>query len=155
MLGDWRDALFLGILVSNAGIGIVQEVRAKRALDRSPLSWPDRDGVVRDGRPRRLHVADVVEEPIAGRGRRSARRGRRPVETAGLRLDESVLTGESEPVSRAVGNEVRSGSFAVEGAASRRHGGRSRAGADREEKPGGSAIRASLELLRSGSDLSP
>lgn len=47
--GDWRDTLFLGILVSNSGIGILQEVRAKRALDRlaalvAPLATVLRDG---------------------------------------------------------------------------------------------------------------
>ena len=118
-LGDWRDALFLGILVSNAGIGIVQEVRAKRALDRLAALVAPTATVVRDGRPRRLHVADVVEGDLirVEAGDQLVADGDL-VETAGLRLDESVLTGESEPVSRAVGNEVRSGSFAVEGAAS-------------------------------------
>jgi magnesium-transporting ATPase (P-type) len=118
-LGDWRDALFLGILVSNAGIGIVQEVRAKRALDRLAALVAPTATVVRDGRPRRLHVADVVEGDLirVEAGDQLVADGNL-VETAGLRLDESVLTGESEPVSRAMGNEVRSGSFAVEGAAS-------------------------------------
>src|SRR5665213_1063868 len=37
IFGDWRDALFLGVIVANAGIGITQEVRARRALDRLAL----------------------------------------------------------------------------------------------------------------------
>ena len=59
--GDWRDALFLGILVANAGIGIVQEARAKRALDRLAALVAPTARVVRDGQARRLGVADVVE----------------------------------------------------------------------------------------------
>ena len=50
--GDWRDALFLGVIIANSGIGITQEVRAKRALDRlsllvAPHARVRRDGVVR------------------------------------------------------------------------------------------------------------
>ena len=51
--GEWQDALFLGILVLNTAIGIIQEVRAKRALDSSPRSWPRRrpsSGTVPRGR---------------------------------------------------------------------------------------------------------
>ena len=117
--GDWRDALFLGILVSNSGIGIVQEVRAKRALDRLAALVAPTATVVRDGRPRRLGVADVVEGDLVRveAGDQLVADGDL-VETAGLRLDESVLTGESESVSREKGDEVRSGSFVVEGAGS-------------------------------------
>jgi magnesium-transporting ATPase (P-type) len=51
--GDWRDALFLGILVSNSAIGIVQEVRAKRALDSLAALVAPTTTVIRDGQPRR------------------------------------------------------------------------------------------------------
>ncbi len=52
--GEWQDALFLGVLVSNSAIGIFQEVRAKRALDRlSALVAPEAT-VVRDGKPRTI-----------------------------------------------------------------------------------------------------
>ena len=115
--GDWRDALFLGILVANAGIGIGQELRAKRALDRLSADVAPHATVVRDGKPREVAVEDVVPGDLvrveAGDG--VAADGTL-VETAGLRLDESILTGESRPATRAVGEEVRSGSYAVEGA---------------------------------------
>ena len=113
---DWRDALFLGILVANTGIGIVQEVRAKRALDRLSALVEPTAAVVRDGTPRRLHVDEVVpgdlirmapgDQVVADGSLVSAER---------LALDESILTGESAPVRRDVGEAVRSGSFAVEG----------------------------------------
>ena len=97
-LGDWRDALFLGILVSNAGIGIVQEARAKRALDRLSALVAPTATVVRDGEPRRLGSPRSSTETSS-----ESRQGIRSSPTAsswrsaGLRLDESVLTGESEP----------------------------------------------------------
>src|SRR5215211_8202311 len=57
---DWRDALFLFILIANSGIGIVQEVRAKRSLDRLAALVAPSATVVRDGSPRELRVEGVV-----------------------------------------------------------------------------------------------
>ena len=115
--GDVQDALFLGILVANAGIGIAQEVRAKRTLDRLAALVAPTANVLRDDTPRRVAVEAVVEGDVVlldagdqvvadGTLRRSD----------GLTLDESILTGEAKPVPKGVGEEVRSGSFAVEGA---------------------------------------
>src|SRR2546425_5749399 len=115
--GQVQDALFLAILVANSGIGIAQEVRAKRTLDRLAALVAPTATVIRDGKPRRVGVDEVVEDDVVllepgdqvvadGTLRRSD----------GLALDESILTGESAPVSRGDGDEVRSGSFAVEGA---------------------------------------
>ena len=59
--GDWRDALFLGIIVTNTGIGIWQELRAKQKLDALAALVAPQATVVRDGEPRQLHV-------VRGRG---------------------------------------------------------------------------------------
>jgi len=114
--GDWRDALFLGILVANTSIGIVQEVRAKHALERLAALVAATATVLRDGRPRPLHVDEVVPGDLVrlAPGDQVMADGRL-VDAEGLSLDESILTGESEPVRRGVGEEARSGSFAVEG----------------------------------------
>ena len=61
--GEWQDALFLGILVSNSSIGIYQELRAKHALDQLAALVAPRATVVRDGQAREVRVE---------RGRRSA-----------------------------------------------------------------------------------
>ena len=58
--GQWQDALFLGILVLNTAIGIFQEVRAKRALDRLAALVAPTATVVRDGAPRRVGVEELV-----------------------------------------------------------------------------------------------
>src|SRR5438876_785947 len=115
---SWRDALFLGILVSNIAIGSFQEIRSKRELDRlAALVAPDAV-VVREGADRRVPVEEVVAGDLvrlAG-GDQVVADGT-VVSADGLALDEANLTGESEPVVRAVGEPVWSGSFAVEGAA--------------------------------------
>jgi P-type E1-E2 ATPase len=115
--GDWRDALFLGILAANTTIGVVQELRAKRALDRLSALVAPTALVVRSGRARRVAAEEVVpgELVVLAAGDQLVADG--TLERADdLRLDESILTGESRPVARAARDEVRSGSFAVEGA---------------------------------------
>jgi cation-transporting P-type ATPase E len=114
--GDVRDALFLGVVVANSAIGILQEVRAKRALDALAALVQPAASVVRDGARRRLHVDDVVVGDLVElqAGDQIVADGKL-VSASGLRVDESVLTGESRPVERKPGEEVRSGSFAVEG----------------------------------------
>jgi cation-transporting P-type ATPase E len=116
LYGDWRDALFLGILVANTAIGIVQEGRAKRALDRLSALVAPTATVVRDGRPRPLHVDAIVPGDLVrlAPGDQVVADGEL-VAAEGLALDESILSGESAPVRRGPGEEVRSGSFALEG----------------------------------------
>jgi cation-transporting P-type ATPase E len=116
IFGDARDALFLGIIVANSAIGIVQEVRAKRALDRLSLLVAPQARVRRDGAVRPVPVAEVVPEDLVALepGDQVVADGS-VVTSSDLRLDESVLTGESEPVRREVGEEVQSGAFVAEG----------------------------------------
>jgi cation-transporting P-type ATPase E len=116
VFGEWQDALFLGVLVANAGIGTLQEVRAKRALDRLSALVAPKATAIRDGRARTVPIGDLVVGDLVrvGPGDQIVADGTLDrAET--LRLDESVLTGEAEPVAHTAGDSVRSGSFAVEG----------------------------------------
>jgi cation-transporting P-type ATPase E len=115
---SWRDALFLGILVSNIVIGCFQEIRSKRALDRLAALVAPEAVVVRDGSGRKVPVGAVVVGDLVklGAGDQVVADGI-VVNAAGLTLDEANLTGESEPVVRGPGQPVWSGSFAVEGEA--------------------------------------
>jgi magnesium-transporting ATPase (P-type) len=116
--GSWRDALFLGILVSNIAIGSFQEIRSKRALDRLAALVAPEAVVVRDGVDRRVPVDRVVVGDLlrVAAGDQVVADGK-VVAADGLALDEANLTGESEPAVRGPGEPVWSGSFAVEGAA--------------------------------------
>ena len=116
--GSWRDALFLGILVSNIAIGSFQEVRSKRALDRLAALVAPEAVVVRGGVDRRVPVEEVVVGDLVrlAAGDQVVADGT-VVSAEGLALDEANLTGESELVVRGPGEAVWSGSFAVEGAA--------------------------------------
>ena len=118
VFASWRDALFLGILVSNIAIGSFQEIRSKRALDRlAALVAPDAV-VVRDGADRRVPADKVVAGDLVRLSAGDQVVADGTVAAAqGLALDESNLTGESELVVRGAGEQVWSGSFVVEGSA--------------------------------------
>ncbi len=116
VLGNWRDALFGLVLVANTGIGIVQELRAKAALDRLALLGAARATVLRDGTRRAVDPAAVVLDDLlpVGPGDRVVVDGVLR-EAAVLEIDESLLTGESDPVHKRAGDPVLSGSFVVAG----------------------------------------
>jgi len=116
VFGDWRDALFLGIVVTNAGIGIWQELRAKRKLDELAALVAPHATVVRDGDERTVRVEELVEgDLVRVRAGDQVVADGRVAASDGLQMDESILSGESRPVGRAAGDELRSGSFVVEG----------------------------------------
>ncbi|MBF8188985.1 HAD-IC family P-type ATPase [Nonomuraea sp. K274] len=117
IFGEWQDSLFGLIMVANALIGIVQELRAKRTLDRLAVINEAPVRVRRDGReqriePRRVVLGDLI---LLGPGDRLLVDGE-VVESDGLEVDESLLTGEADPVHKRPGEQVLSGSFAVAGA---------------------------------------
>jgi cation-transporting P-type ATPase E len=118
IFGDARDALFLGIIIANAAVGISQEVKAKRALDRlsllvAPKARVRRGGAVRDVGVDEVAVGDLV---LLEPGDQVVADGR-VISASDLRLDESILTGESDPARRSAGEALRSGAFVSEGTA--------------------------------------
>jgi len=114
--GEWQDALFLVILLANSGIGIAQEVRAKKALDRLAALVAPHASVVRDGDVERVDVDELLEGDLVRLqpGDQVVADGD-VVSATALALDESNLTGESRPAARSTGEQVLSGSFVVEG----------------------------------------
>ncbi len=116
LFGEGQDALFGFVLLFNVLIGVVQEYRAKRTLDRLAVLNAPRARVVRDGAVREVPVTEVVLDDLCDlvAGDQVPADGvLRAVE--GLELDESMLTGESDPVAKEEGAEVLSGSIAVAG----------------------------------------
>jgi cation-transporting P-type ATPase E len=116
VVGPLQDALFGLVIVANTVVGIVQEVRAKRTLDRLEVVNAPRARVVRDGRVGELAVGQVVLDDVleAAAGDQLVVDGE-VLEAAGLEVDESLLTGESEPVDRRPGDRLLSGSFVAAG----------------------------------------
>ena len=134
-VGPPQDALFGVVLVVNTGIGVFQELRAKRALDRLAILTAPRARVLRGGQLAQIATSGIVQDDVL-----DLRIGDQvPVDAAvlaadGLELDEALLTGEAEPVVKRPGDTLLSGSFVVAG------GGRAQATA-----VGGEAYAARLQ----------
>ena len=110
------DALFAGVIVSNSIIGTVQELRARRTLTNLAVLSAPGARVVRDGTATDIDVSGVVADDLL-----ELRPGDQVVvdgvvvDALGLEVDESLLTGEADPVDKAVGDRVLSGSFVAAG----------------------------------------
>ncbi|MEU4578383.1 HAD-IC family P-type ATPase [Nonomuraea sp. NPDC023979] len=116
IFGEWQDSVFGLIMLANVLVGVVQELRAKRTLDRLAVVSQSPVTVRRDGReqeiaPDRVVLGDLV---LLSPGDNLLVDGE-VVESAGLEVDESLLTGEADPVLKRPGDRVLSGSFAVAG----------------------------------------
>lgn len=111
-----QDGLFVGVVASNSIIGIWQEVRARRELRRLEILNTPAARVVRDGEVDEIDVGRVVLDDIVD----LAPGDQVPVDgvvavSAGLSIDESLLTGESDAIDKEPGDEIRSGSFVAAG----------------------------------------
>src|SRR5262245_52852960 len=116
-LGEYRDGISVsGMMLINTVLGLAQEIRAKRHLDRLALLAEVKARVLRDGRPQDIPAGDVVRDDhiLLAAGDSVVADG--PVlESRYLEVDEALLTGESDPVPRRPGDRLLSGSFAVAG----------------------------------------
>ncbi|MBT6371328.1 MAG: cation-translocating P-type ATPase, partial [Acidimicrobiaceae bacterium] len=110
------DALFAGVIISNSVIGTLQELKARRTLTELTVLSAPRARVIRDGDTLDLAVSGVVADDLLllSPGDQVVVDGA-VVDAAGLEVDESLLTGEADPVDKAVGDEVLSGSFVSAG----------------------------------------
>ncbi len=114
--GSPKDALFGGVIVANSVIGIVQELRAKKTLDRLRVISAPRAHVVRDGVISEVQVHELVLDDVV-----ELRAGAQVVADGEvltsdrLEIDESLLTGESDPIMKDPGAGVMSGSAVVAG----------------------------------------
>ncbi|WP_168170444.1 MULTISPECIES: HAD-IC family P-type ATPase [unclassified Pseudonocardia] len=114
--GRWQNGLFGLLIVANTTIGVVQEVRAKRTLDRLAVVNAPHARVVRDGVVSEIGVGDVVaDELIELRSGDQVAADGVVLWAAGLEVDDSLLTGESDPIHKEPGDGVRSGSVVVTG----------------------------------------
>ena len=116
--GSWRDAVFGFVIIINTGIGIVTELRAKRTLDKLSILVASEFLVRRDGRDVEVpHNEIVLDDLLWIRAGEQVPADGQIIQTWGLELDESMLTGESRTVRHKVGEQVYSGATAVSGMA--------------------------------------
>lgn len=111
-----QDSLFGFVILANTGIGIIQEWRAKKTLDSLAVIGEARPTVRRDGVSREVGTSEIVLGDLMeiGPGDKIVVDGE-CVEADSLEVDESLLTGEADPVVKHPGDTVMSGSFVVAG----------------------------------------
>jgi cation-transporting ATPase E len=111
-----QDSLFGFVIIANTGIGIVQELRAKKTLDSLAVIGEVKPRVRRDGVATAISTSEIVLGDLVelGPGDKVAVDGE-IVEADSLEVDESLLTGEADPVLKQPGDPVMSGSFVVAG----------------------------------------
>lgn len=116
--GSWKDAVFGVVILVNTGIGIVTELKAKRTLDRLSILIAARAMVRRGGENIEIAHKDIMLGDVLWlRAGEQVPADVEVLESWGLEMDESMLTGESATVRKAQGDDVYSGSTAVSGMA--------------------------------------
>ncbi|NEB05002.1 cation-translocating P-type ATPase [Streptomyces sp. SID13726] len=115
-VAPFQDSLFGYVILANTGIGIIQEWRAKKTLDSLAVIGEARPTVRRDGTAAEVSTSEIVLDDLIeiGPGDKAVVDGV-VVEADGLEIDESLLTGEADPVVKRPGDQVMSGSFVVAG----------------------------------------
>ena len=115
-VAPFQDSLFGYVIIANTGIGIIQEWRAKKTLDSLAVIGEARPTVRRDGVAAAISTSEIVLDDLIefGPGDKAVVDGV-CVEADGLEIDESLLTGEADPVVKKRGDQVMSGSFVVAG----------------------------------------
>lgn len=116
--GSYKNELFLGVAIVNTAIGIFQEIRSKRQIDKMSLLSESTYEVKRASGTVELHQDAIVQDDllVMHRGDQLPVDGL-ILETKGIEVDESQITGEATPIAKTTGDSVVSGSFLVSGQA--------------------------------------
>lgn len=115
-VGSYKDATFIFIAVANTAIGIVQEIRAKRTIDKLTLLAAPRGKVIRAGAELDVPSAHMVRDDIALFSAGDQISADAVVRAGAVQVNEAMITGEAEALEKGPGDTLRSGSFVVSGA---------------------------------------
>ena len=115
LVGSYKNMLFMGVVVCNTVIGIIQEIRSKHAVDKLSIIVSDSIEVVRDGEIQRVSVESIVKDDVI-------------ILRSGVQIpcdckiiegfcfaNESLLTGESDLIEKKIDDNLMSGSFVTSG----------------------------------------
>ncbi len=113
--GSYKNALFMGVVISNTAIGIIQEIRAKQTIDKLSIISSSKAKVIRNGKKEEIDIHsialdDIIELSIGNQIPTDC------IVTGGsCEVNESLLTGESDAIYKSSGDMLLSGSFIVSG----------------------------------------
>ena len=115
LVGSFRDLTFLPVIVLNTLIGIIQETRAKKVLDNLTMLNAHHAMVIRDGKKSQINAEDLVVDDIVIFEAGNQVCADAEVCAGEVQVNESLLTGESDEITKRKGDQLMSGSFIVSG----------------------------------------
>lgn len=115
LVGSFRDLTFLPVIIANTLIGIIQEIRAKQVLDKLTMLNAPRASVVRDGKRTVINAEDLVVDDIVIFKAGDQVCADAEVSAGEVQVNESLLTGEADEITKRKGDKLMSGSFIVSG----------------------------------------
>lgn len=115
MVGSFRNLTFLPIIIGNTVIGIVQEIRAKKTLEKMSLLNAPHADVIRDGSVKQISTEELVKDDVILLTAGKQICADAVVISGNIQVNESLLTGEADEVEKTEGSTLMSGSFVVSG----------------------------------------
>ena len=115
IVGSFRNLTFLPVIIGNTVIGIFQELRAKKTLDKMSMLNAPHSIVVRDGEQQQIQSEDLVKDDIIILAAGNQICADATVLSGSISVNESLLTGESDEIMKRSGDGLMSGSFVVSG----------------------------------------
>ena len=115
LVGSFRDLTFLPVIIANTMIGIIQEIRAKQVLDKLTMLNAPRAAVVRDGKRSVIDAEELVLDDIVIFKAGNQVCADAVVSAGEVQVNESLLTGEADEITKRRGDKLMSGSFIVSG----------------------------------------
>lgn len=115
MVGSFKNLSFLPIIIANTGIGIVQEIRAKKKLDELSLLNEPHATVIRDGKAYNVNSRELVLDDVVIFKSGNQICADAVVLEGSVNVNESLITGEADEIKKETGDILLSGSFIVSG----------------------------------------
>lgn len=115
MVGSFRNLTFLPIIIGNTVIGIVQEIRAKKTLEKMSLLNAPHADVIRNGSVKQISTDELVKDDVILLTAGKQICADAVVISGNIQVNESLLTGEADEVEKTEGGTLMSGSFVVSG----------------------------------------
>lgn len=115
MVGSFRNLTFLPIIIGNTVIGIVQEIRAKKTLEKMSLLNAPHADVIRNGSVKQISTDELVKDDVIILTAGKQICADAVVISGNIQVNESLLTGEADEVEKTEGSTLMSGSFVVSG----------------------------------------
>ena len=115
LVGSYKNMLFMGVVLCNTAIGIFQEIRSKRSVDKLTILSESKIEVLRDGKALSVSKDELVLDDIIILSRGNQIPADCVVYSGSCKVNESLLTGESDLIDKREGDELLSGSFITAG----------------------------------------